>query len=55
MLLKEYSDYVTDIRGKSFEEFVRQDYLQDKSVETVIVPTEQSERTIYDMVQEATI
>lgn len=50
--VKEYSDYVTDLRGKSFEEFVREDYLQDKTLENVIVPTEQSERTIYDIVQE---
>lgn len=37
---RQYSDYVTDIGGKPFEEFLQNDYMSDKSLENVIVKSE---------------
>lgn len=49
---KQYSDYVVDIVGKSFEDFVQNNYMSDKSVENVIIKSELSDdvETLEDII-----
>lgn len=54
--IQQYSDYVIDLGGVSFETFLRREYSKDKSIEDMIVKSEvvENPETIEDIVSNYT-
>lgn len=50
--IEQYSDYVIDLGGMSFESFLRKEYLKDKLIEDIMIKSETIEnpQTIEDIV-----
>jgi hypothetical protein len=52
--IEQYSDYVIDLGGMSFETFLRREYLKDKHIDDVLIKSEviENPQTIEDIISD---